>query len=531
NFSLQARTPVPGTFEFGASSYTVKEESGKATILVNRTNGTDGVASVTVSTQVSRASNAATPNQDFIPLNQPLTFAAGESQKSVEVDVVQDAVQEGEEVVQLVFSNPSAGASVGANATLTITDATGFSASSGLSQNQAAVATALDQACPTASGALAQRCAELVGLNESELKNALDQIAPGALFGEGSQAMQITQVQLLNLRNRLNVVRMPNGQHQLGNLNLDVRGEMVPLASIGRMVMDQGGSAGEEDSSANSPWGVFVNGRLNVGRKDARNNLDPGFKFENQNITFGADYRRSDKLVLGGAIGYATSNTDIGRDRGSLDMGAWYVSQYGNWYPVEALYVDWVATVGKADYDSVRKIAYSGFSSSADSNTDGKQYSVSVSLGSDVANGAWQWGSYARLDWAKATIDPFSERGGDGLALSIAEQQTRQNTFVLGAKASRAISWRRGVIIPGVFLEGAHELQDASRKVTASFVENAASEFSVETSRPDANYFNYGFNLVSVFTQGRSAFFNVQGVAGMDGRTSYVYEAGGRFEF
>lgn len=529
NFSLQARAAVPGTFEFSQASYSVKEYSGRVAVQVNRNNGVDGAATVSVATVASRAANAATANEDYAPVNQVLSFAAGEAQKTFDITVVQDSKVEGAEVLQLVLSNPSAGASAGQAATLTITDSAGLNDAAGLSENQSAVAAALDTACPSATGALAQRCAELTALSAGDLKNALDQIAPGALFGEGSQAMQITQVQLLNLRNRLNVVRTPNGRQQTGNLNIDVKGEMVPLASIGRMLMDQGGAAGEDEAS--SPWGVFANGRLNVGRKDARSNLDPGFKFENQNITLGADYRSSDTLVLGGAFGYATSNTNIGLDRGSLDVGAWYVSHYGNWYPLESLYVDWVATAGKADYDSVRKIKYTGFSSSADSNTAGKQYSASVSVGSDVANGPWQLGSYARLDWAQASIDSFAESGGNGLALNIGEQKTRQNTFILGGKASRAISWSRGVIIPGVFLEAAHELQDNSRKVTASFVEAATTSFSVSTAKPDANYFNYGFNFVSVFTQGRSAFFNVQGVAGLDGRTSYAYEAGGRFEF
>jgi len=528
SFSTQARLPVAGTFEFSAASYTVREEEARISIQINRNQGVDGEASVTVSTQTSRAQNAAVEGEDYTALNQLLVFAAGETQKTVEVNVTADAVLEGPEVLLLVLASPSQGASVGEAASLTITDGTTFGDVSGLTRNQAAVAAALDSACSSATGELAERCAELANLTDADLKSALDQIAPGALFSQGSQAMQITNLQLLNLRNRLNVLRTPNASANVGNLNLNVKGENIPLAMLGQQWLAQGGSAGEE---ADSRWGVFANGRANVGRKESADGLDPGFRFENQNFTLGADYRRGDTLVLGGAVGYASSNTTIGRDRGSLDVGAYYLSQYGNWYPLDALYVDWVATVGKADYDAIRNIRYSGFSTSAESDTGGKQYSFSLSVGSDVAKGPWQLGSYARIDWARATVDAFAETGGDGLALDIDEQTTRQDTAVVGAKASRAFSWSRGVVVPGAFIEAAQEFGEDTRDVSASFVAAGASQFRVSTRKRDANYFNYGFSLVSVFTEGRSAFINIQSVAGWDGRASNAYELGGRFEF
>lgn len=528
NFLMQARLPQAGTFQFSQTAYMVKESAGTASIQVNRTGGADGVVTVAVATQASRASNAAVAGKDYTAVNQTLTFNAGETQQSFNVQILPNSVAEGQKELLLALSNPSAGATVGQTATLTISDLTGLTSASGLTSNQLAVAQALDIACSSASGALANRCLELSTLSNGDLKNALDQIAPGALFSEGAQAIQVSQIQMLNLRNRLNVVRTPGAGQEFGDLNLNYLGKKVPLGSIGKMLMKQGGSAGEENDT---PWGVFANGKINVGKQDKENTLDPGFDFKGQNITFGVDYRRNEKIVLGGAMGYAKSNVDIGQNRGKVDIDAWYFSHYGNWYPFEALYVDWVASVGKANYDAERSIKYTGFSSIADSTTSGRQYSVSFSVGSDISKQAWQLGSYARLDWARSTIYSFSETGGDGLGLHVGDQEAKQNTFVLGGKASRSISWSRGVIIPGLFVEAAHEFQNDPRKVTSSFVAVSGTNFTVLTTKPDANYFNYGINLVSVFTQGRSAFFNMQGVAGLDGRTSYVFEAGGRFEF
>src|SRR6267378_1698974 len=128
-------TPLagPGVFALSASSYTVNEDLTKAIITVNRTNGSSGAASVDFSTTngtgftpCNRFNNVAAQNCDFTFTSGRLNFASGDTVKSFNVLISKDAYVEGNETINLSLSNPTAGATLGAQsvATLTIIDNT-----------------------------------------------------------------------------------------------------------------------------------------------------------------------------------------------------------------------------------------------------------------------------------------------------------------------------------------------------------------------------------------------------------------------
>ena len=65
----------PGTLVFTTSSATVREDAGAIKVSVARINGSRGVVTVNVST----VSGSAIAGQDFVPVNQTLTFANGDA--------------------------------------------------------------------------------------------------------------------------------------------------------------------------------------------------------------------------------------------------------------------------------------------------------------------------------------------------------------------------------------------------------------------------------------------------------------------
>jgi hypothetical protein len=91
---------------FSAATYAAKESSGSATIRVNRT----GYGASAVSVRFATANGTATAGSDYTTVNQVVSFAAGESSKTVTVPIANDASLEGNETVKLVLSSPSAGA-------------------------------------------------------------------------------------------------------------------------------------------------------------------------------------------------------------------------------------------------------------------------------------------------------------------------------------------------------------------------------------------------------------------------------------
>jgi uncharacterized repeat protein (TIGR01451 family) len=108
------------SLQFNATSFSVQENGGSATITVNRFGDTSGVVTVNYATSDGTASARA----DYITSSGTLTFAAGETSKSFNVLVEDDAYPESNETINLALSNPTGGAFLGSPSTtvLTITD-------------------------------------------------------------------------------------------------------------------------------------------------------------------------------------------------------------------------------------------------------------------------------------------------------------------------------------------------------------------------------------------------------------------------
>ena len=108
---------LPGTLVFSAPAYAVGELATNAVLTVLRTNGSSG----TVSVDFSTAPGTATPGLDYIPVRGTLSFADGETNKSILVPVLADSLVEGLETFTLSLVNPLGGALVAAPATVTVT--------------------------------------------------------------------------------------------------------------------------------------------------------------------------------------------------------------------------------------------------------------------------------------------------------------------------------------------------------------------------------------------------------------------------
>jgi len=107
-------------FTFSAAAYSVGEAGHNATITINRGSLTVGADSV----HFASANGSATAGSDYTTVDQTVSFAAGETSKTVTVPIIDDSVVESSETVLLSLSSPSSGATLGSpsSATLTIVD-------------------------------------------------------------------------------------------------------------------------------------------------------------------------------------------------------------------------------------------------------------------------------------------------------------------------------------------------------------------------------------------------------------------------
>jgi hypothetical protein len=112
-----------GRFFFATNTYSVDEAAGVATITVNRTGGSVGIAAVDYHT----VGDTATAGVDYQSVSGTLVFASGQVSNSIKIPILNDTQVEGNETVLLVLTNATGGATfpngqLSATATLTILD-------------------------------------------------------------------------------------------------------------------------------------------------------------------------------------------------------------------------------------------------------------------------------------------------------------------------------------------------------------------------------------------------------------------------
>ena len=420
-------------------------------------------------------------------------------------------------------------------APVTVTTTIGVEPDSGfirtiLNDTQRAAAETLDKLCTdTLSETLKSQCTNLSSLSDSEFSIALNQIAPDEVTAQGSSSISVTTTQLTNVRARLASLR--NGPSKtrfaMKGVMLAMNGDTLPAG-----LLAESSDFGSDLSSLikNNRLGLFMSGRINFGEKDSTSR-ETGFDFTTQGITAGLDYWHSSKLVFGGALGYADTSSDFNFNGGSLDATARSAAFYGSYYLREDAYIDWITTIGNNSFNTRRTIVYSGVNTLTQGNTDGKQLGLSATAAVDYRVGKLLISPYIRLDYVNAEIKGYQETGGSGLALAIAKQKTKSFSSAIATRISQAFSQHWGVLVPSAYFEWEHEFKDDGRLITAHFIEDPSSAFSIPTDNPDRDYFKFGAALSATFPRGKSAYISYASIAGQDTITSSTIDLGGRMEF
>jgi hypothetical protein len=106
-----------GAFAFGAGSYSRAENGGNAIITIKRSGGNASNVSIRYAT----TGGTATAAVDYTPVSGTVTFAAKQTLAQIAVPLSDDAITEGDEMVELSLSNPTGGATLGTTTATTLT--------------------------------------------------------------------------------------------------------------------------------------------------------------------------------------------------------------------------------------------------------------------------------------------------------------------------------------------------------------------------------------------------------------------------
>lgn len=403
----------------------------------------------------------------------------------------------------------------------------------GLTPNQLKTGRALVSLCTNSSDAQVQSaCNTIASLSPSDQAAALQQITPDEVSSQGTNAAITSYTQLSNIRMRLMALRQGTAGIGASNLSMGVQGQEVPIGKLLAMLLKKGANGGgaSADSGGDERLGVFFNGRFNFGDQSTTAN-QTGFNFNTYGVTAGSDYRFTENLVAGIALGFASTNNDFGANSGNMDSRDLSVSTYGSYYLPKDFFLDWIGTYVNNHYDIKHNIVFTGFNSQTQAGVGGDQLALALNAGKDFHHGGLVFTPYARGEYIKTHIDAYQENGGSGLAMAFDHQVMRYLTGVLAGRVSDAISTSWGIVSPSAHAEWVHQFENNSRLIGGHFVGDPSSTFNVRTDSPDRNYFNVGFGVVLTLPRGISAFFNYETMLARNHVSNTLMQLGGRIEF
>ncbi len=380
--------------------------------------------------------------------------------------------------------------------------------------------------------------ANSLGLSEQELGAALQQLALEEAIAPRTMATKTFNGQRQNLSSRLTALRLGARGMSFSGLNLNGNSQIAGLNPNG--MGTQGfpptgrGASGDSSEGGFSRLGAFINGSISTGEKDSTSR-ENGFDFGSQGVTAGIDYRFLDELVIGTAFTYSHFDADFNKSAvnagGDSKSHGYSFSLYGTYY-LKNFYLEGMGSVGWNDHDAKRKIVYPTQNRTAKADTDSTQYSFSVGTGYNAEIKSYTFGPYARLTYFKIDIDGFSETGASELNLKVKDQNVDSLISALGVRASRSMSWKWGVWSPQLRGEWNHEFENDVETISMQYLHDPNNnKLTVETEKPDRNFFRFGATLANVSAGGTQVFFDYETFLGLRDISNHIFTLGARLEF
>lgn len=380
-------------------------------------------------------------------------------------------------------------------------------------------------------------CREVQDVDDEELAlriaNAFDAHVIAALVAASSEGGRI---QARNLMWRLLALRTNEERVSLNGISLAYNGNLfdaswLPLSMTGLSLEDGSDFA---STLLNERLGVFINGDISLGKRDQRGK-EVAFDFDAWGLTAGVDYRFTNGVIAGLALGYSSYQADIAAEGGQVDSTTIMAQGYASYAFSDNFYIDTTAGLSRSDLDQRRTVDLSGLPgfglSIARGTTNARQLSASLALNYRLPlQSAWDLTAYGQFYYAKNEIDGFAERESP-FAVEYPDQGFTTRTYTSGFRSTRAFSFNKGILVP--FLDAAfvHESGNDGFVMTPRLVETGSLAPLIEISDPDRYYGRLDLGTSWVFLSGNQLFFSYGMLLAERHTRLHTLYLGARFEF
>ena len=237
----------------------------------------------------------------------------------------------------------------------------------------------------------------------------------------------------------------------------------------------------EPGSTERPRLAYWTAGMLDWGFADASKGEDDGLRFTTSGVTMGFDYLVNAQWTVGMGMGFAYDRTKIGSEGSRNHSKGVSTALYGSWNPAPAYFVDGVLGYSRLRFDSRRWVADAGeFAQGA---RDGTQWFASVAAGYEWRTQQMMLSPYGRLQWARSTLDAYTETGASWHALQFGAQRITSSSASLGLRGETSHDTRWGQLLPFGRLELQHDFDDQSA-VRIAYADLSGGEGYAISSNP-----------------------------------------------
>jgi outer membrane autotransporter protein len=413
--------------------------------------------------------------------------------------------------------------------------------------NLGSLAEVIGEACP--SGRLKDRlqedCNDVIGAavnGDPNTGSALNQVLPESATKANNSSQQGGQAQIRNLGSRITALRAGASGISFQGLDLLIDDKNFSINTIAKAYKQRGGGASSDNPLTDNRLGFFITGDISTGSKD-ETDLESGLDFDTYGLTMGVDYRISQNFILGGALGYVDTATELEDDAAEMDTQGYSLNLYGTYYAEQNYFVDFSLGYGDNKFDQSRRISYqledlATVDQKLTADYDGSMASLFIGSGYDFSNGPWSFGPRADLEYLKSDVDGFTEQvsnptaDGGGWATRVDDSEQTWLTLKLGGRLAYTHSADWGILIPYTRLDWLHEFEDDAQVFSAYFVGDPnAQAIRIESDDPDRDYLRLRLGSSAQFKNGLVGFIDYSTILAHSDWTAHTISFGLRSEF
>ena len=307
---------------------------------------------------------------------------------------------------------------------------------------------------------------------ESMVDPTTDKDTTGSIDAQSTQIQSTFIKSVSTVSTRLSYLRQNRSKDNFAKNNIKLEGGNVMLTSLVKTISNSNTTSPKLNLTKLIPdnWSPWSEGSISLSK--IKNNSS---EIESQSLAFGFDRKLNNNNLLGFAIQYGQSDTDIGTSGTGIDSKNYNLSLYQTRPLNDDNFIEGLIGVGIIEKDLTR---ISGDNTLTGSRK-GAQIFGSINYGKTIDKGDFNLTPIARVDLGYTELDAYSEIGTD--ALSYDKQTVESGMVSLGLEFNDIINFSNSSFKPFGLVEYGLDFSNSS-DVQMNYVSDTSTTYTYTQS-------------------------------------------------